>query len=89
MRNVKNLIFQELRQFCWMGEFFPLYKVVKLVGGGEKKKKKKIVKATWRRQWRRGGIKKMLKSFLVAVTLSALVERCFVSRMRDFFYLAA
>ena len=40
------------------------------------------IKAPWRRQ---EGIKKMLKSFLAAVLLSALVERCFVSRMRDFF----
>ena len=31
--------------------------------------------------------KKMLKSFLAAVLLSATVERCFVSRMRDFFFL--
>ena len=26
------LLVQELRQFCWMGEFFLLDKVVKLVG---------------------------------------------------------
>ena len=30
------------------------------------------------------GLKKMLKSFLAAVLLSASVERFFVSRMRDF-----
>ena len=30
------------------------------------------------------GFKKMLKGFLAAVLLSASVERCFVSRMRDF-----
>ena len=45
------------------------------------------VKAPWRRRWRwrQGGIQKMLKTFLAAVLLSAMVERCFVSRMRDFF----
>ena len=37
-----------------------------------------------RRRCRRGGIKKMLKTFLAAVILSASVERCFDSRMRDF-----
>ena len=44
--------------------------------------KKKLPKGPWRRRWRRrrGGIKKMLKSFLAAVLLSALVERFFVSR---------
>ena len=31
--------------------------------------------------------KKVLRSFLAAVLLSALVERCFVSRGRDFFCL--
>ena len=44
-------------------------------------------KALWRqrRRQRRGGVnKKMLKSFLVAALLSALVERFFVSCMRDF-----
>ena len=44
------------------------------------------VKAPWRERCRRGGMKKkrMLKSFLAAVLLSASVKRCFVSRMRDF-----
>ena len=40
------------------------------------------IKAPWRRH---EGITKMLKSFLAAVLLSALVQRCFVSRMQDFF----
>ena len=35
-----------------------------------------------------GKDKKMLKSFLAAVQLSASVERFFVSPMRDFFYKA-
>ena len=30
----------------------------------------------------------MLKSFLAAVILSATVDRCFVSRMRDFFFIS-
>ena len=33
-----------------------------------------------------GRDKKLHKSFLAAVLLYASVERCFVSRMRDFFY---
>ena len=43
------------------------------------------VKAPWRRRCPRGGMKKkrMLKSFLAVVLLSASVERCFVSRIRD------
>ena len=49
--------------------------------GGEGGKKKNLVKASWRR---RGKIKKMLKSFLAAVLLSASVKSCFVSRTRDF-----
>ena len=47
------------------------------------------VKAPWRRAAAmaagRDEDKKMLKSFLATVLLSASVERCFVSRMRDFF----
>ena len=34
-----------------------------------------------------GFFKKMLKTFLAAVLLSALVKRCFVSCRRDFFHL--
>ena len=42
-------------------------------------------KALWGWRRRRGGITKMLKSFMAAVLLSALVERFSVSHMRVFF----
>ena len=48
---------------------------IKMGGGGVKKTKTK----------QGGGQKKLLKSFLAAVLLSASVERFNVSRMRDFF----
>ena len=38
-------------------------------------------------QQRRGGVRKMLKSFLAAVLISASVKRLFVSRRRDFLFL--